>query len=243
MCLILIAVRPDHHHRLVVAANRDEFYGRPTDRADFWDDNAAILAGRDLEAGGTWLGITRTGRFAAVTNFREDPPDPIPPRSRGALTSNFLNSTVSASDYAHAILEEGNQYRGFNLLIDDGVDCYYASNRRDTALKLNAGFYGLSNQLLDCDWPKVNEGRDRLNALVGNAKVSDTALFDLLSDRGDGSPFSNSFIATAEYGTCASTVVTVTTTGDVHFVERGYQAQGKFEAAKSYDFTIDKSGS
>ncbi len=241
MCLILFAVRPNEHYRLVVAANRDEFYGRPASRANFWDDHRQVLAGRDLQAGGTWLGITKSARFAAVTNFRETPADPLPPRSRGELTSDFLTGQQSAEDYTAGLAAKAHEYRGFNLIVDDGRQCCYYSNQLVEPLALSPGFYGLSNQLLDCDWPKVNQGRDSLARLVNRStSLTDKTdrLKDLLMDKGDGSPFSNSFIDTDEYGTCASTVLTISTTGTVRFTELGFAAGGRPETEVHYQFDV-----
>ncbi len=237
MCLILFAVQPNQNLRLVVAANRDEFYGRPASRAHYWDDFPDVLAGRDLQMNGTWLGISKKGRFAAVTNFRETPPDPIPPRSRGDLTTEFLTTDRPVEDYVDEIQARANEYRGFNLVLDDGTSTYYYSNRAPEMIKLEPGFYGLSNQLLDCDWPKVNKGREKLSRLV--TEVDDTKrlhseLFDLLIDKGDGEAFSNSFIATAEYGTCAATVLTITNNGETRFQEQGFAKHGRREHLNTY---------
>jgi uncharacterized protein with NRDE domain len=237
MCLILFGVQPTKKLQLVVAANRDEFYDRPASRAGFWDDHPQVLAGRDLQAGGTWLGVNKTGRFAAVTNFRETPPDPIPPRSRGDLTSGFLTSEIPAEEYLKAISRRGSEYRGFNLIINDGKDTYYYSNRASDIIKLKPGFYGLSNQLLDCDWPKVNKGRDNLSKLIDDEMPDNelfNASFNLLFDTGDDEAFSNSFIATAEYGTCAATVLTLSASGKINFQEQGFKHNGQQEDLLSY---------
>ena len=237
MCLILFGVQPTKKLQLVVAANRDEFYDRPASRAGFWDDHPQVLAGRDLQAGGTWLGVNKTGRFAAVTNFRETPPDPIPPRSRGDLTSGFLTSEIPAEEYLKAISRRGSEYRGFNLIINDGKDTYYYSNRASDIIKLKPGFYGLSNQLLDCDWPKVNKGRDNLSKLIDDEMPDNelfNASFNLLFDTGDDEAFSNSFIATAEYGTCAATVLTLSASCKINFQEQGFKHNGQQEDLLSY---------
>ena len=241
MCLILFAVQPNQNLRLVVAANRDEFYGRPSSRADYWVDFPEVLAGRDLQMNGTWLGISKKGRFAAVTNFRETPPDPIPPRSRGDLTTEFLTTDRQVEDYLNEIQSRSDEYRGFNLVLDDGSNTYYYSNRAPEMIKLDPGFYGLSNQLLDCDWPKVNEGREKLSRLVSEAddtKNLHSELFELLFDKGDDEAFSNSFIATAEYGTCAATVVTITQTGDTRFQEQGFAEHGRREHLNTYQLKL-----
>ena len=243
MCLILFGVRPNEHYRLVVAANRDEFYGRPARRADFWEDEPGILAGRDLEAKGTWLGVSRSGRFAAVTNVREDPPDPVPPRTRGDLPRDFLAGDAGAEDYLLRVAEAGHQYRGFNLVVDDGREAWYYSNRIDAPQPLAPGFYGLSNQLLDCDWPKVNEGRDALKDIVsGNRNLSETrpAMKALLLDEGDGRPFSNPFINTAEYGTCAASLLLVSTAGEVSFTEYGFSHHGQPDGERHHQFKIER---
>jgi len=237
MCLILFAVQPNQNLRLVVAANRDEFYGRPSSRAHYWDDYPEVLAGRDLQMNGTWLGVSKKGRFAAVTNFRETPPDPIPPRSRGDLTAEFLTTDRPVEEYVNEIQARSDEYRGFNLVLDDGSSTYYYSNRAPEMIKLEPGFYGLSNQLLDCDWPKVNKGRERLSRLV--SEVDDTKhlhseLFDLLFDKGDDEAFSNSFIATAEYGTCAATVLTISYDGDARFQEQGFAEHGRRQQLNTY---------
>ncbi len=240
MCLILFGVRPNEQQKLVVAANRDEFYGRPASRADFWDDHPQVLGGRDLEMGGTWLGITKQGRFAAVTNFRETPADPIPPRSRGELTAGFLTSEISALEYLKEIQQRDLEYRGFNLVLDDGKDFYYYSNQEHEIRQLSPGTYGLSNQLLDCDWPKVNRGRLKLGELLTGARVADDQLFQLLYHKGDETPFSNSFIETAEYGTCAATVLTISTTGETRFLEQGFTNNGKPASLASFEFQASR---
>jgi uncharacterized protein with NRDE domain len=226
MCLILFAI-DQADHRLVVAANRDEYYARPASRADFWSDHPSVLAGRDLQAGGTWLGVTTGGRFAAVTNFRETPPQPMPPRSRGDLTADFLTGSEAPSEYLARIAQRGHLYRGFNLLIADPSGAYYYSNRGGLPKKLPAGVYGLSNQLLDCDWPKVVGGREKLDALLKRASPIEAQelCFDLLADRGDGRANSPSFIESPEYGTCAATFVRMTSR-EVQLGERGFKAGG-----------------
>jgi len=238
MCLILFSISADPRYRLVVAANRDEFYARPTQRPDFWPDAAHILGGRDLQAGGTWLGVTRYGRFAAVTNFRESPMEPVPPRSRGALVADFLRSTDSCATYIGRIAPIANEFRGFNLLIDDGQDIYYYSNRQLYGQLLKPGFYGLSNQLLDCDWPKVNRGREQLQA-IGDSGFDNEALFALLADRGDQLPFSAGFIQSDTYGTSASTVVKVSQQLDIYFAERAFQPLGQEAGRREYAFPIE----
>lgn len=226
MCLILFALDPNDRYRLIVAANRDEFYERPTESAAFWPHAPHVLAGRDGTMGGTWLGVDRHGRFAAVTNFREDPPEPLPPRSRGDLPADFLVGREDSMAYLNAVSLAGEQYRGFNLIVADPAGAGYYSNRngaRSPGL-LSSGCYGLSNQLLDCDWPKVVDGRSRLQQLTAlNPDDLAEALFAiLLDDDGDEREFSNSFISSEIYGTRAATVVLMTHSGEVYFEERNF---------------------
>ena len=238
MCLILFSLNPNDQFNLVLAANRDEQYGRPSSAADFWDDHPNVLAGRDLSAGGTWLGVTRNGRFAAVTNFREDPPYPIPPKSRGELTANFLTGNDSPHHYLSQIAQFGDKYRGFNLVVGDGNEYCYLSNREGIVRHLTSGCYGLSNQLLDCDWPKVIQGRNRLSTLTAE-QMNSKNLYSLILDDGDERAFSQSFIRSERYGTTASTVLSFSQSGNVTFEERTFGMLGKPKGAKTYTFKIN----
>ncbi len=238
MCLILFSWQPNDEYQLIVAANRDEFYQRPSDKARFWPDNPDVLAGRDLQAGGTWLGLTRTGRFAAVTNFAEDPPDPLPPLSRGNLTGQFLTSNQHALSYLHEIDQRAMQYRGFNLLLGHSDALYYYSNHQQQIKSLDPGCYGLSNQYLDCTWPKVVDGRDQLTAMT-KAGFTTERLFQLLLDKGrEDEPWSAKFIQSPDYGTRAATVLTVKTNGDVFFAERLFSATGNVCPGAEFTFHI-----
>jgi uncharacterized protein with NRDE domain len=238
MCLILFAYRVRADAPLIVAANRDEFYARPTDAAQFWSDSPTVLAGRDLQAGGTWLGVDVHGRFAAVTNFSESPPAELPPGSRGELTTEFLHSDRSARDYAKTIT--GSRYRGFSLLLFDGTDLVCTSNRAAIHL-VEPGVHGLANVELNCDWPKVLLGREALTELIGGDEVPrQDALLELLRDqsipadehlprRGNEIEFERRaapcFIATDSYGTRASTAL-VLTEDQVRFTEQNFSAHG-----------------
>lgn len=236
MCLILFAVQPNDQQHLVVAANRDEQHSRETARADYWQDHPNILAGRDLVAGGTWLGVTTGGRFAAVTNFAEPIPEPVPPRSRGELTANFLIGDEDCVTYLERVQKQRLEYRGFNLLISDGKSVYYYSNRSNNITELQAGHYGLSNQLLDCDWPKVNAGREQLKERLESGSES---LFKLLACRGDGSPHSAHFILGDTYGTSVSTVVEMTAS-ETRFEERAFNPKGEQTAAMNQLVALNK---
>mgnify|MGYP000290364547 CR=1 FL=1 len=179
MCLVLFAVGAHPDYPLVVAANRDEFYRRPALPVHHWDEDPRVVAGRDLEADGTWLGISAVGRFAAVTNY-SDPVDSAP-LSRGALTATFLTGEMSAENYAASI--HGASYRGFNLLLWDGEHMVYVSNKAPMQ-RLRPGTYGLSNAALGSEWPKVIRGRSVLQSVL-RQQPSSRQLIKLLADDTD----------------------------------------------------------
>lgn len=225
----------------MVAANRDEFYARPARSAHFWDDSPQILAGRDLSAGGTWLGVSTSGRFATVTNFAEEGPSEAP-LSRGRLPESFLAGADNAHHFAHHLHTPS--YRGFNLLIWDGQQLVYTSNRGHTQ-DLEPGVYGLANAELGAAWPKVIRGRRALAEAVAAGPEPD-ALIELLGDRSvppdaelprRGRPLelerrvASAFICGEDYGTRASTAVIFTRgrrddPAAVTFVEQQYEAGG-----------------
>lgn len=252
MCLILLAYQSHPEYPLVVAANRDEFYARPTQDAHFWPDAPNLLAGRDVEAGGTWLGVTRAGRFAAVTNYAEPNPPPAP-GSRGALTQNFLTGDTPAASYARQL--DGEHYKGYNLLLWDGQELVYSSNRADDR-KLEPGIYGLANAELGASWPKVVSGTANLfEVLAGDANPNakgEQSLVALLQDRqippdhelpDTGRPLdmvrrtASCFIAGDEYGTRASTSLWVGK-DEIHYAEHNYGAGGQVEAVQRHQWDI-----
>jgi uncharacterized protein with NRDE domain len=238
MCLILLAYRAHPDYPLVLAANRDEFHARPTAAAGFWKDAPHVLAGRDLEAGGSWLGVTRTGRWAALTNFRDPPAKRVGSASRGALVADFLHGDASPVDYLADVAANAEQYDGFNLLVGDAAGAHYYGNRSDAAPRtLEPGLYGLSNHLLDTAWPKVERGKRRLGQLLADGPPSPDALLEILydteiaplhtlPDTGIGAPLeralSASFIATPSYGTRASTALIIDHARNATFVERSF---------------------
>jgi len=242
MCLVLIALDSHPDSSLIVAANRDEFYDRPTAPAAFWADAPSVLAGRDLQAGGTWLGIDRRGRFAAVTNYRQGQREPVAPRSRGLLVSEYLSTTIGTRAHIDRVARDASLYNGFNLIAGDPRGLFYFSNREGRPRALGAGIYGLSNHLLDTPWPKVNRGKDALGALLAEPGPQlAPSLFALLADRRQAaddhlprtgvSPewdrlLSSAFIASRDYGTRSSTVLLVGRDGTVTFVERTFGPAG-----------------
>jgi uncharacterized protein with NRDE domain len=236
MCLILIAYHAHPGYKLVVAANRDEFYERPTAPLAFWDDAPEVLAGRDLKAGGTWLGITRAGRFAALTNYR-DPSRVLPDApSRGQLVGTYLREVESARAALERLAAQAGAYNGFNLLLGDGEGLFYYSNLTGGYRALEPGLYGLSNHLLDTGWPKLRRGLAKLREVLGQRSNPDPDdLLSLLTDRtpapdnelpNTGVPLewerwlSPMFIKAPGYGTRSSTVLLVSDAGCARMIER-----------------------
>ncbi len=183
MCLVLIAWRVHPRYPLIVAANRDEFYARPTLPAQRWPGASGMIAGQDLEAGGSWMGVDAIGRFAAVTNFRELEQGPADARSRGELVTDYLLGDAPAESYLAELAERANHYRGYNLLLTDGGELYCASNRGAPICNLPPGVHGVSNGPLDSDWPKVKRGRQLLAKAVDRTEPSPKQLFKLLRDQ------------------------------------------------------------
>lgn len=225
MCVIFISYRQHPKHPLVLFANRDEFYDRPTAAAAWWKDKPHIYGGRDLVAGGTWLGVTNNGRLAAVTNFR-DPDAPNGSLSRGGLVSDYLSTDASTEIYLRRVSASARRYAGFNLIAGRirgrDSELYYFSNRVEGIRRLEPGIYGLSNHLLNTAWPKVSNGLERFKEVVSKAEISGDECFSLLSDEtfaadeelpdtGIGIErerlLSPIFIRTPTYGTRCSTVL------------------------------------
>ena len=255
MCLALVALDAHPTYRCVIAANRDEFHARGTEPAHWWDDG--VLAGRDLVAGGTWFGVTRAGRWALVTNFREGiPRDPYAP-SRGRLVTQMLQSAASPLSAAAALLPDAGPYHGFNLLSGNRSDAAFASNRSSGAMALGAGIHGLSNHLLDTPWPKLLRSKTRLAAWLAENEPTIEAAFALLADREPApdaalpatgiSPqwerlLSSTFIVDPDYGTRSSTVLLIASDGGARFVERSFDAAGHAIGDAAFEFRVDAVG-
>jgi uncharacterized protein with NRDE domain len=239
MCVLLLSLGQHRKYPLVVAANRDELLARPTQAAGFWQDAPQLLAGRDLSQGGTWLGITRDGRFAALTNFR-DPPAKRPDRpSRGYLISAFLQGSDTPSAYVTGLAARAHEYNGFSLIVGHGGEFYYYANREREPRALAPGLYGLSNHLLDTPWPKVVRGKQALaQAMSTDNGPSAEQLFAILADRAPADEtelpdavlggerelwLSPLFISGSDYGTRSSTVLWIDNDGEVTFIERTFQ--------------------
>lgn len=181
MCLIIFAWQVHPRYPLVVAANRDEFFRRPTAAAKFWDEAPTVLAGKDIEAGGTWMGVTRDGRFSALTNFRDPAQMQNDRPSRGKLVADFLTGTASPADYLTRCAAYGQRCNGYNLLVGDRKSLCWSSNVNGETRELAPGIYGVSNHLLNSVWPKVGAGRTALESAL-TALPNDQRIFDLLVD-------------------------------------------------------------
>lgn len=238
MCLIVFAWRPGHSRPLVLAANRDEFYARPTLALGEWADAPGVHAGRDLEAGGTWLGVGPDGRFAAVTNIRGGGGG-TGHRSRGELCAAYLAGTQPLETYARDLCARANAYGGFNLLLGDGQALYYLNSHSAAPEALGEGVYGLSNAALNTPWPKLLKARKTLaSQLDGPASTLLDALADPtqagdaeLPDTGVGLTterlLSSVFIASPNYGTRASTVLIIHGDGRRELTERSFGPGGR----------------
>ncbi len=254
MCLILLAWKYRDDLPLVVAANRDEDFARPTAAADFWQENPEVLAGRDLSAGGTWLGTSRSGRFAAITNYRNPSDRRSEAPSRGALLTNFLRDSCSPPAYLDALQSSAQAYNGFSLLVGDRDQLWCYSNRGQEPQALPPGIHGLSNHLLNTPWPKVRRGVNALETLVQQGADSmkyfdllddtTTAVDDELPDTGVGLErerwLSAMRLAGASYGTRCSTVLRMSAAGETEFHERTWGMDGQATGTVSHRFRIDR---
>ena len=225
MCLIVLAWRVDPDYALIVAANRDEFHARPAERAGFWKDHPSILAGRDLLAKGTWMGVSRAGRFAAVTNYR-GAREPRAKESRGHLVSRFLVNGAAPEGYVGEVAQRGTDYSGFNLLAADGTDLWWYSNRGAAPRRLGPGIYALGNDLLDT--PETAPSKHEFARCLESA-ISVEGLFGVLQPARIVSP---------AYGTRCSTVLIGEADGRVQFAERAFGADGCEGETTRYDLRL-----
>ena len=254
MCLILIAHCADPRYRLVVAANRDEFFRRPTAPADYWSDAHHVLGGRDLDKGGTWMGVATDGRWAAVTNFRDGTTPGPGTRSRGELVASYLLDSLPPQSYVSSVRQIADDYHGFNLLVGSQDGLHYLSNKNNAPMMLAPGIYGLSNGLLDMPWPKVERGKLALRQALAAGAESDGLIDTLLTALADRriaaeralprtgiskdweQRLSAAFIGAPGYGTRASTVLLMEHDGQVHFREHSFGENGEMIEDRRYRF-------
>src|SRR5690625_203296 len=255
MCIVTLNLQDHPQYKLIVAANRDEFYQRPTARASFWSDHPSILGGRDLKEMGTWLGITKQGRIALVTNFRDLATENKDKKSRGGIVNRFLTSNEHPVALLKQLKQEKDQYNGFNLIAGTVDDLYHYGNNESNITKITAGTHSVSNGTFQDNWPKTTKARTLLQDYVkthDRIKVED--IFNQLNDRelasDDALPntgvafeleqkLSSIFIENVpNYGTRVSTVLLVTKDNEVTFAERTYR-EGQYADEKVFHFTIE----
>jgi uncharacterized protein with NRDE domain len=254
MCLIVFAYDCHPDYRLILGANRDEYRDRPAEQAGFWPDSPHILAGRDRQAGGTWLGVTTDGKLAAITNYRDPRQQVVDPPSRGILVSGFLqNKSLTTEEFQQTLNHDGQRYDGFNLLYGTVDELHYFTNRGGSSGPITPGVHGLSNHLLDNRWPKVTFARSRLKNLLQFKRVEPEQIFEALSDP---APFdfralpntgigpererllSPIFITDEGYGTRSTTVLTIDREGGVTFIERTFDHSQLLLATSRNSFRI-----
>jgi uncharacterized protein with NRDE domain len=253
MCIIAIAYNVHPDYPLVIAANRDEFYDRPTAPLAFWPDNPDILAGRDLKHGGTWLGVNRSGEIAAVTNYREPEAGVINSISRGALVSDYLAGDMPPERYLRQIADRKDQYSGFNLVAGNKDALYWYSNRGSRIMRISPGIHAISNHLLDTPWPKVEKIRHQVTETMDADTITPEDFFALLADQsrppiemlpntGVGRQWekvlSPVFITSDIYGTRSSSVIIVDLSGKMVFCERTFNGSEKPPADRCFQFSI-----
>ena len=247
MCLIIFAYQADPRFPLVVAANRDEIFARPTAQATLWADEESgqqILSGRDKQAGGTWLGITQSGRFAAVTNIRDPSQIERRAQTRGDLTRQYLAGDDSPQQYCKRLTQSYGQFAGYNLLVGDTNSLLYVNNHEEKVWEIEPGVHGLSNGLLNSSWPKVDKGKTRLQALMQHPEgLTTDALLAMMGDRSQAQDadlpdtgigieierkLSPAFILNPkrEYGTLCSTALIVDQKGPTRFSEQNFDSLG-----------------
>ena len=241
MCLIAFAWQMSGRP-LLLLGNRDEFHPRPTRAAGFWNEEGQpqLLAGKDLEAGGTWLGVTRSGRFAALTNIRS-PEAAKGPRTRGKLVLDYLTGRTAPANYLASLADDLEGYGGFNLLVGNMQELWYLNSQQGQPAKLGPGVYGLSNAELNSPWPKLQALCKGLEQHLDTDSDSDI-LLDLLKDSrqypDDQLPdsgvsqewerlLSATFILGEDYGTRASSLLAIDADGSITFVEQGFGPNGK----------------
>ena len=240
MCLITFAYKSHPKYDLILAGNRDEFYERPTRKAQFWQEEGKpnILAGKDLEAGGTWLGVQKDGRWGALTNYRDPSIKKEDPPSRGEIVLEYLKAKYSAMDYLAELSKKAENYNGFNLLLWDDKDFYHYSNQNKKVTRIEPGIHGLSNALLDTPWPKLITANQELRNIISEENFDKEDIFKLLADDRKapdnelpvtGIPqelekaVSSIFIKTENYGSRCSTVLLIDKKGNINFTERRFE--------------------
>ncbi len=253
MCLIVIGYNSHPDYKLIFAANRDEFYQRPSSPADFWNDEPLLLAGRDIKEGGTWCGIIKDGRFAAITNYRDMKLIKKDALSRGRIITDFLLGTSSPEFYAKGLKESSELYNGFGFIFGDRNELFFFSNQTKKLIKIKDGIHGLSNHLLDTPWFKVRKGKELFKKAIDKGDTLVDDLFLMLSDKtispekelpNTGLPkeiernISSIFVETPDYGTRSSTVILIDKKDNVTFIEKSLNTQTKKWTINAFKFEM-----
>lgn len=248
MCLIVFAHRVNDRHPIVLSANRDEFFSRKSREAQFWKEEVGcsnMLAGKDLEAGGTWIGATKDGKFAAVANLQKNPEDDQALFSRGALTLKYLIGRESPYDFAKKIIGNLSSYRGFNLLLGSKKELVFLNSREKSILTLGPGIYAFSNNAFNSDCPKIVRIKNKLAELLNNeTELNPDLLIDIMKDKAIASDnslpkpslpkdleqkLSAIFVSDPDrnYGTLCSTAIVTNSSGNTKFIEQNYDKLGR----------------
>lgn len=255
MCLILFALNKNPDYKIIIAANRDEFFNRPTISAGYWKENNAVLGGRDIKSGGTWIGINKTGRFIAITNYRDPKNENSNAKSRGDLSKRFLFQSESVSDFIKDISKSRSIYNGFNLLLSDDAfnSLYHYSNISNRKTKIKNGIHGLSNHLIDTPWPKIATGKTELSKIAASKSIKLDDLVEMLKSDKKASDellpntgisydlekkLSSVFISMNGYGTRCSTIILVDKENNISFLEVSYNEKKQVIDYKKYNFEL-----
>lgn len=253
MCTALFAYKAHPNYPLIILSNRDEFYNRPTAQANYWDESPNVLSGIDLEKGGTWFGVTKTGRFSLLTNYRDFSKHIESPLSRGLLTKQFLMSKHSPINYLKELETTGNQYNPYNIVVGDLDEFSYYCNVSDSSKILSPGIHGLSNGLINANWPKIDAGIKGLEQILTHTVLDEAMCFDLLSnskkytldllpntgvDKQLEIDLSSLFVKIDGYGTRMQTLFYVEKDLSAHFIERSRDTEGIWHEQR-FDFMIN----
>jgi len=254
MCLIGFSWKNHPRYKLILVANRDEFYERKTAAAHFWEDIPYVLAGKDLEGGGTWLGISKQGQFTALTNYRDIENTKEDAPTRGLLTLDFLQTELPPAIYAALLEPHGHKYNGFNILLGDLDTLCYLSNYGNGIEILEPGLYGLSNHLLDTKWNKVKKLKEKLAIELSDSEPDTNRLLDLMHDlevpddediqqtglsMEQERLLSSMFIESSKYGTHSTTVIMIDYDHNIRFTERVYSNDYRDAEEQTFTFKVD----
>lgn len=253
MCLIVLGRNIHPKYELILVANRDEFYARPTQVAHYWNGQSKLLAGKDLEAGGTWIGINRYGNLAAVTNYRDPINHQKNKESRGEIPVNFLEMDTTPADYIKQLKSNATKYNGFNLLALSKETLIHYNNQKDEENVIDDGIHAISNATLDTPWPKVTRAKEMFMSIIEGDFTHDE-LISMMGDTQTADPedlpetgiskdleraVSAMCIRTEKYGTCSTTAITISKTGGIEFTEKSYPVGERIEGIVRFSFKRD----